>query len=298
MTEPSASPPREPGGDAPGGASSAPGYQAGAPATPMPEQGHQGVAAQPGYPQYGAAQPPMSAPAGPSYGPTGTIPPAEPIPPQPVPPLGYPWGGPTTLDVGNALGYGWEKFRANPAPWVGTTALGFVIYLLYVLVVQITDVHSMLPLLLIFLAVTVAIWLLQAVMVRGALYETDGAQPAFGGFFRFVNAGNVLLTALLAMIATAIGIGFFVLPGLILGFLFMFSLHFVIDQEQGPFAALKSSAVLVLNNLGQTLLLAIAVVVITFVGTLFCGLGLLIAGPMCVIAVTYAYRVLSGGGVA
>ena len=39
--------------------------------------------------------------------------------------------------------------------------------------------------------------LLQAAMVRGALYETDGYPPAFASFFRFVNAGNVLLTALL-----------------------------------------------------------------------------------------------------
>jgi uncharacterized membrane protein len=148
---------------------------------------------------------------------------------------------------------------------------------------------------LIFLVVMVGIWLLQAALVRGALYETDGNKPVFGSYFHFVDAGNVLLTALLAFVLTAIGWALFVVPGFIAGFLCMFALHYVIDQDQGPFAAIKSSATLVVTNLAQVLLLALAVVVITFGGALLCGLGLLIAAPLTTVAVTYAYRTLTGG---
>ncbi|WP_225727386.1 MULTISPECIES: hypothetical protein [unclassified Nocardia] len=344
MTEPPASTPAEPGGDAPGHGggehrTAQPGPAQHAPG-PAADHGRHEMAGSAGYPQFegpGAPQygsepveppPPMPPHPGapqPTYGPPGTMPPptaamppptgtmppgayqppyqppgAMPPPPPPgVPqPYGYQYAAPTGLDVGIALSYGWEKFRANAPAWIGVTALGVLIYLAFVIVVQITEVNSILPLFMIFLAVMVAVWLLQAALVRGALYETDGNRPAFGSFFRFVNAGNVLLTALLAFLATAIGFGFFILPGIVIGFLCMFSIHFVIDQDLGPFAALKASAVLVLNNLLQTLLLAIAVVVITFVAALLCGLGLLAAGPVCVMAVTYAYRVLSGGVVA
>ncbi|MEV6137488.1 hypothetical protein AB0L63_15750 [Nocardia sp. NPDC051990] len=234
--------------------------------------------------------------------PPGTIPPPGAMPPgsrPDAPTYGYQSapGTPTTLDVGNALSYGWEKFRANFGPWLAVAALGVIIYLAFVLIVQVVQPNSLFNLLLIFLAVMVAIWLLQAAMIRGALYETDGNKPTFASYFNFVNAGNALLTALLAFVLTWIGAALCFVPGLIAGFLCMFSLHFVVDQEQGPFAAIKSSATLVITNIGQVLLLALAVLVITFVATLLCGFGLLVAGPVCTIAVTYAYRALTGGTV-
>jgi uncharacterized membrane protein len=265
----------------------------------------------PGAPQH----PHLPAPPQPTYGPAGTGPAGPPQGTMPPPPGGMPPppgtmpppGAPqqtygyqadssaARLDVGNALSYGWEKFRSNPVPWLGVTGLGVVIYLVFVLLVRIVNPTSLLPLMLIFLVVMVGIWLLQAALVRGALYETDGYKPVFGSYFHFVDAGNVLLTALLAFVLTAIGWALFVVPGFIAGFLCMFALHYVIDQDQGPFEAIKSSATLVVINLVQVLLLALAVVVITFVGALLCGLGLLIAAPLTTIAVTYAYRTLTGG---
>ncbi|MEU2031893.1 hypothetical protein [Nocardia amamiensis] len=265
-----------------------------------------------GYPQFedpGAAHygteplepPPVGAPH-PSYGPPGTgpgwMPPGAAAAQQPV--YGYQQvpTTPGTLDVGRALSYGWAKFRANPGPWVGVTAVGVVVYLAFLLIVQLTDPTTMLPLLLVFLAVMAAVWLLQSAMVRGALYETDGTPPPFGAYFRFLNAGNVLLTALLAFLLTFLGSAICLIPGLIAGWLCMFSLHFVVDQDQGPFEALKSSFSLVVANAWQVLLLALAVLVVTFLGLLLCGLGLLVAGPVATIAVTYAYRTLTGGAVA
>ncbi|MFI9632031.1 hypothetical protein ACIHAX_04995 [Nocardia sp. NPDC051929] len=285
------------------------------PQAPGPGTGHarHEMAGPAGYPQFegpGAAhygneplEPPPPVGAGhPSYGPQGTGPGWAPSGPAPAqePIYGYQQvsTGPGRLDVGRALSYGWARLWANPGPWFGVTAVGLVIYLAFVVVVQLTDPTSMLPLLLIFLAVMAGVWLLQAAMVRGALYETDGTPPPFGAYFRFVNAGNVLLTALLAFTLTFLGAALCLLPGLIAGWLCMFSLHFVVDQDQGPFEALKSSFTLVVANAVQVLLLALAVLVITFLGTLLCGLGLLIAGPVSVIAVTYAYRVLTGGTVA
>ncbi|MFI6998484.1 hypothetical protein [Nocardia sp. NPDC050175] len=308
------------------GSAPPPGYSPQPGSAPPPSYSTQpGSTGQPGYaspPNYG---PPGTGPGTPPPGtmPPGAMPPPGSMPPGSMPPqgnqpydmqpgmmpqdpgtgqqptYGYQQGAsaPGTLDVGQALSYGWEKFRSNPGPWMGVIAAGLVIYLGFVLVVQLTDPTTMLPLLLIFLAVLAAVWLLQAAMVRGALYETDGNKPHFGSYFRFLNAGNVLITALLSFILSFIGAAICILPGLVVGVLCMFSLHFVIDQNEGPFEAIKSSATLVVTNVWPVLLLALAVLFVTFVGALLCGLGLLVAGPVAVMAVTYAYRTLTGGPV-
>lgn len=268
--------------------------------------------AQPGQPAYGA----------PGTGP-GTMPPPGSMPPGAAPPPGWapppgtiPAGGdvpvasgqeqtygyqaksPTGLDVGAALSYGLDKFRANAVSWISVTAIGMVIYIAVWLIVRAAGPTSLFSVLVLFLAVLAGIWLLQAAMIRGALYETDGYKPAFGAYFRFVNAGNVLLTALLVFVVATLGSVFCIVPGMIIGFLCMFSLHYVVDHDQGPIEAIKSSFLLVVGNIWPLLLLALAVVVLVLFGLITCGIGLLVSGPIAVIAVTYAFRTLTDGTVA
>ncbi len=224
------------------------------------------------------------------------------MPPQGAPGPGYgaapAYAAAPGLEVGRALGFAWDRYRANFIPWIAITLVGFIVYLVVTVVVNVTHVNSLLPVLLIGLIAAMVVWLLQAAMIRGALYETDGTPPDFQSFFAFVNAGNVLITALLVFVAACIGAALCVLPAIIIGYLCMFSLHYVIDQDLDPFTAIKSSVQLVVSNFVPTLLLALTVVAMTLVATLLCGIGLLIVGPLAAIAVTYSYRVLTGGLIA
>lgn len=254
---------------------------------------------------------------GPTYGPPGSVPPGSyppagpdrnwpdpntgPAPQGSMPPgYGVPAGyaAPAGLNVGRALGFAWERFRANPIPWIAITLVGFVAYLAVTVVVNVTGMNSLLPVLLVALIVAAVVWLLQAAMIRGALYETDGTPPDFQSFFSFVNAGNVLITALLVFLAACVGAALCILPAIVVGYLGMFSLHYVIDQDTDPFTAIKSSVRLVISNFVPTLLLALTVAGLTLVATALCGIGLLVVGPLTVIAVTYSYRMLSGGLIA
>lgn len=232
-------------------------------------------------------------PAGqPVYGPPGT----GPGPESPV--YGYQalgTGIPGRLDVGHALSYGFEKFRLNPGPWIAATSLGFIIYLLFYLVARITEPRSMTSLLVLFAVVIAGLWILQAALVRGALYETDGYRPGFGSYFYIGNLGNAFLTALLAFLATTLASALCLIPGMLVGIGCMFSLHFALDQGQTPVAAIKSSFLLALRDPWRVFLLALTVVVVTCLGLLACGFGLLVAGPVAAIAVTHAYRTLTGG---
>lgn len=228
----------------------------------------------------------------PVYGPPGT----GPAPEEPV--YGYQalgTGIPGRLDIGHALSYGLEKFRLNFGPWVAVTSLGLIIYLLFTLVVRIVEPRSALTLLVLFAAVMAGLWLLQAALVRGALYETDGYRPGFGSYFYFGNLGNTFLTALLAFLATTLASALCLIPGIMVGIGCMFSLHFAMEQGQNPVEAIKSSFLLVLRDPWRVFLLVLTVIVITMLGLLACGFGLLAAGPVAAIAVTYAYRTLTGG---
>ncbi|MFF2551009.1 hypothetical protein ACFVUS_08410 [Nocardia sp. NPDC058058] len=267
------------------------GFGPGGPQGGYPQQGGPQGYGQPGAPQQGGF-PPGSGP--------GSVPPGS----VPLGPDGTPPPGPVDnsisarpyerLDVGHAVSYGWDRFRANPVPWVGMVLIGLIAWLVVTLLINIVNVQSLAGVLLMFAVATLIVWLLQAAMIRGALYETDGTPPDFPAFFGFVNAGSVLLTALIVFVACVIASMLCIFPVVIVGILCMFSLHFVIDQEMDPINAIKASAQLVIANVLQILLLALTVLVITFVGALFCGLGLLLAGPVSAIAVTYAYRFLTG----
>ncbi|WP_280406942.1 hypothetical protein [Nocardia carnea] len=207
-------------------------------------------------------------------------------------------GIPGHLDIGHAISYGFEKFRSNPGPWVAVTSLGFIIYLLFYLVVRITEPRSVFALLVLFAAVMAGLWVLQAALVRGALYETDGYRPGFGSYFYIGNLSNAFLTALLAFLATTLASALCLIPGILVGAGCMFSLHFALDQGMAPVQAIRSSFVLALRDPVRVSLLVLTVAVVTALGLLACGFGLLMAGPVAVLAVTYAYRTLTGGPIA
>ena len=303
-----------------------PGYSQPQPGYSQPQPGY--GQSQPGYGQPTTTPQPGYAP-GPGYDQNtgqGYVPgtPQGAMPGQP--PYGFPAPPPLGLSIGRALGYGWERLRANPIPWIAITLVGFVAYLAAMVVVRVADINSLIPILLVFLIVAAVVWLLQAAMIRGALYETDGTPPDFQAFFGFVNAGNVLLCALavfassvLAMVVMSVVFGLIsaalatvlsVLAAIVVGFLCMFSLHFVIDRDQNPIAAIRSSVRLVLSDIGKTATLAFAVLFMTMaalvvcvigmviagtIGLIICSLSLLLVGPISVMALTYSYRALTDG---
>src|SRR6185312_8632079 len=155
------------------------------------------------------------------------------------------------LTVGDAVGYGWARFKANPWTWVGAVVIAAVIQsVLNTLFGERSALRVdtfgqsfwTVNWIIGSILATVVGYLINAALVRGALDEVDGRRPALGAFFRFANVGNVILASIVVGVLTAIGI-------IILG--------------------------------------AIAL-----------GLGLLVTIPLSIIASTYAYRVVSGGGVA
>ncbi|MDO3650942.1 hypothetical protein [Nocardia mangyaensis] len=220
---------------------------------------------------------------------------------------GYPPAGPK-LGVGDALGYAWEKFKNNAVVWIAIVLIAFLIQLALNLLFSVgntgdTDYSDGVSFgfsvwgFIGTIVSTVVGYLISAAFVRGALHEIDGHKPGFGAFFQFSRVGAVILAGLLVGVATGVGLLLCILPGLVIAFFTWWTMQFVIDQDQDPVSAIKSSFSAISSNAGPLLLLALALFGINVVGALLCGLGLLVSIPLTIIASTYAYRVVVGGPV-
>ncbi|MBD7979732.1 DUF2189 domain-containing protein [Oerskovia merdavium] len=291
-------------------------------------------------PPYGAptpppAAPPYGAPAAPPYGaPAGGQPPVAPPPGGGYPPPGggypppgggyppaggaYPppaqpaYVGAAPFAVGDAIGFGWKKFWANPLPWILAALIFVLINAVFNWITGgferftdyrtdgFTDTNMLEAVGLSFGSVVLSIvgaiigYLITAFFTRGALDESQARKPDVAAFFRIGNVVNVILAAFLVGIMAAVGTILCVLPGLAVLLFSTFVYYFTLDKEQDAITAIKSSWSLVAKNFGSVFLLLLALFGINIVGFIACFIGLLVTIPLSYIAVAYAYRRLIG----
>ncbi len=241
---------------------------------------------QPGAPQYAQPGGPQYAqPGGPSYTP----------PPKPA----------RVLNVGTALRYGFDRFRANAAVWVLLTLAALVVFVvlqggfsfaaprdsMFAIDVSLSSVAG-------FLIMGVVAAIVQAVFVRGALSEVDGAKPGFRDFFRFPSLASIVLAGGLVGIATGLASLLCFLPALVVAYFAYYTFHFVFDRGQEGIAAIKSSVDLATRNFGSLAVLALACIGINLVGFVLCCVGLLATLPITFIAGAYAFRFVTNGVIA
>jgi len=273
----------------------------GAPAEPPP-----GYTPQPG--GYAAAPPPP---------PPGGYPGGYPAAPPP-PPGGYPAVPPSP--IGLSFRYGWDAFTRNGGLFVAATLIWVVIAAVVLTLVVLvfggianavgTDDNGHVrfglsfSLILITGIFALVVYLIEAAFVRASLKVTYGQRVELGDFFRFENAANVILAALLvAAINLVVGIVSWIpligtVISLAVNLALAFTFWFVVDKRLTPIDAIKSSYALVRANLSTTILFYLLAAVTLFVGFLLCGIGSLVAIPVVLVATSFLYRHLLGEPIA
>jgi uncharacterized membrane protein len=109
--------------------------------------------------------------------------------------------------------------------------------------------------------------------------------------------GFSLVTALGRDAGLAVGVPLLVVLAVILMLMLLFSGFLVIDRGLGPIQALKESHRITRGYKGPLFLLCLLLVLINVAGLLALIVGLLVSAPVSLLALTHAYRVLSGGAV-
>jgi uncharacterized membrane protein len=140
---------------------------------------------------------------------------------------------------------------------------------------------------------TVAQMVVQAAIVKGSLDLTRGRKLDVGSAFSGINWGQVVVAALLIGALTFVGLLLCILPGIAVVFFTWFTLYFVIDRNQDAVTAIKSSVAMVKDHLGELILFFLASIAAYVVGVCLCGVGLLVAIPVVVLAQAYTFRTLN-----
>jgi uncharacterized membrane protein len=135
--------------------------------------------------------------------------------------------------------------------------------------------------------------LIQSAIIKGSLGLTRGHKLDVGSAFSGINWGQVIIAALIIGVLTFIGLILCILPGIAVIFFTSYTLYFVIDRDQDAITAIKSSVAMVKDNFGPLILFFLASVAAYIVGACLCGVGLLVAIPVVVIAQAYTFRTLN-----
>lgn len=265
--------------------------------TPPPSGGP----AQP--PAYGGgAQPPAYGGAGqpPAYGGAGE---------------GYGTQSSGSFSVGEALGFGWARFKANWLFWVLFVLLTFAVGALFnassfgdfqeineaamrgdisaQAASGVSFGSSLLG-----LVGSLLTSVLGALGINAALREVSGEKASWGTLFKTDSYGMIILAALLLLVASFVGALLCGLGLIVLAIFAPFTYHGVVDKGQNAWTAFTSSFRLVGQNFGAVFVLELALLGINIVGALLCGLGLFVTIPLSILALAYAYRRITTGPVA
>ena len=192
-----------------------------------------------------------------------------------------------TLSVGSFITFGWETFKKRGWFLVGTTFL----YLVLETVGRSINVGHNIFVSLIMFAISIFIGLgwtaftLKAHDDITAVTISDLWHPKL--FWQYFGV------TILEILIIGIGLLLFIIPGIIAMAAFMFAPYFVVDKGMGPIEALKASARITKGNRLRVLALIGATILVTLLGCLALGVGLLVAIPVTALATVHTYRRLS-----
>jgi uncharacterized membrane protein len=264
------------------------------------------------------------------YPPPPPPPGGYPPPPPPPPPGGYPpaspgYGAAYAYNVGDAFSWAWSKFSKNAAPLIVATLvymviLGAVYGIAYGLAITLAPAPestymstgsgvfysysagfgaaSILVLVVGYIALLVVGAVAASAFTSAVLQIADGRDMTIGDFFKPRNVGNVIVATLIVGVLTGIGYALCVIPGIIVGFLLMFTVVALLDRNISATEAIRASLQVTKDNFGPAILAYLIIIVLVAIGAAVCGLGLLVTGPLEILFTVYTWRLLSGGQVA
>lgn len=275
---------------------------------------------------YGQAPPPSAAYPPPQDGGFTPPPPAGPDSdgqygaPGPGYGPGQSYGGlPAEPQGTDSVTRAWEIFKTNPSTFILAQLAWAVIYLIPTGIVLLilaaagafappsynadTGEYSggvgILGVLGIFgIMLLVLLYIVLGVVQLGAfasatLKSVDGGQVTVADFFKVRNFVQLLLLALLLGLASSLLSVTFIGP-LAVMFFGVWAVLFVVDRNLGVIDAVKASVAFATKNIGQTFVVVVIVYLLNLLGSIPCGLGLLVTNPLGQLAYADYYRRATG----
>lgn len=204
-------------------------------------------------------------------------------------------GGDTTLDIGAAIGYGWDKFRLYLGQIIVIVLVVFAVQFVFVALSQILGGSDSLAAILFGQMIAIVGWVvgfvLQAGLIRAGLAVTEGRTPEPDMLFETASLGPFIIASILVGLLYFVGFLACCIGLIVVAIFTLFYGYFVIDRQAKPVDSITSSFQLVKNNFGSVFLFALLVVVLNLIT---CGLAI----GVTQISTAYAYKRLTGQPIA
>ena len=139
---------------------------------------------------------------------------------------------------------------------------------------------------------------LQLFVIRATLMIMRGEPLDASKVMSTDRLGSYMVGAIIVGVLTFIGFILCILPGIAVGIFALFWGYFLVDKGMSPVEAITASFNLVKDNFATVIIFWLLTIVATIVGAIICGVGLIVAVPVVVIATGYMYKRLQGEPVA
>ena len=266
--------------------------------------------------------PPPPPPPAPPAPPAGAVPPPPPAASGPADLTSGPW------TLGNALSYGWAKFQQYLSPIliamlilvIGAIVVSLVWFFIIAAIqnavvgtarVEIDPTTGAITTTgganfvvgLIFAAIGILVYatvagFIQAAITRAALAITEGKSIETSTILSTERLGEVITTAILLGVFTAVGYLFCFVGAVVVEFFLFFTWYFLLDKGLSPFDSIKASFAFVKERVGDVFLFVLVSWVILAIGGAICGIGLIVAAPVVIIATAFTYKKFTDQAVA
>lgn len=170
-------------------------------------------------------------------------------------------------DLGEALSKGWNLYKEDIGTWIGAVLVAGLL-------------------------TAITFYILIFPMMAGLQYMTlkklKTGKVEFGDLFKgFQWFGPMFVYLLIAGIASAITFG---IGSLFVCFCCYFVPALIVDRGMGFMDAIKESLKKFMENIGMTIVFILVISIVASAGSIVLGIGVLVTGPLAMLAGTYAYQ--------
>lgn len=227
------------------------------------------------------------------------------------------------VDIGAAFRWGFVAFRRKPGILIGLAAIVFVIFVIQGLGSgPITDllertlancenlaseecqaaVNSSMSAILVTLVMSVIFTALAGIakygVYRASLGMTREREPLLSDMLPEAHFGAFALFAVVYSIATIVGLGLCLLPGLVVILFFQLTPFYILDRGMPVGDALKASARAARANLVPMLILTVFIVGTMLIGSILFGVLMLVLLPYSLLVTAHVFRQINAEHVA
>lgn len=188
-----------------------------------------------------------------------------------------------------AIRNGWEIYKKH---WLFLAIVTIVSFVIGIIPNNISGGRGTNP------GLNVIFWIAQVIVAAGttriALKLAAGEEAKLTDLWPgFKLVVKYFLMSLVIFLAVVVGLMFLVVPGIIVAVRLQFAPYFVVDKGMGPMRAVKASWGITKGSVVNLLLFDLLMGLITALGAMVAGIGLLVAAPVTMLAAVWVYRKLS-----